>query len=217
MEDPDSADKSYLLIGVSNTNKSITTWNLVPSSNGMDITYRGTKEMTTDWSLSDPHVVVSASQWATNTASKLLHRLALQKKLVLVVSLGTQVVFYSVDTTQENVDWETLFTLNTSLSDIQKIRYAPSVVAIVSGKDNKTLSVWMEMRAGVAPDLVKTFEFEEPVCDIAWNVTSDAQFILAVAFPRKIGIFGQKRAKHASSSSNDDDIWTLYTELKVDT
>jgi hypothetical protein len=52
---------------------------------------------------------------------------------------------------------------------------------------------------------------------MAWNVTSDAQFILAVAFPKSIGIFGQKRASTTTYANNNDDIWTCYTEFKVDT
>lgn len=219
-ESSNTNDKSYLLIGVSAINKSITTWQLIiPSeqqTHGIEIIYGGTKEM--PWSSYNSQTVVSASQWATNTASKLLHRLAaLEKRHVLIVSLDSQVIFYGVNDTdtQDNVDWEPLFTLETSLSDIQHIRYAPGVVSIVSGKESKTLSIWMEMRAGVAPDLSKTFEFEEPIRDIAWNVTSDAQFMLAVAFPRKVAIFGQKRATHASF--NYDGIWTLYTEFLVDT
>lgn len=212
MENPDTGDKSYLLIGVSNTNKSITTWFISTLSTGLTITYRGTKQMDT-WL--DPNVVVSASQWATNTASKLFHRLALEKKLVLTVSLGNDIIFYNVNMDQDIIEWEPMYTLDASqLEEIQQVRCAPSVVSVVSGKESKTLSIWMEMRSGVAPGCVKTLEFNEPICDMAWNVTSDAQFILAVAFPKSVAIFGQKRAKQAS---NDDNIWTCYTEFKVDT
>jgi hypothetical protein len=56
--------------------------------------------------------------------------------------------------------------------------------------------------------------YSERICDLAWNVSSDAQFILAVAFPRSVAIFGQKRA---TSVLNDNDIWVCYTEFKVDT
>lgn len=213
MEDPDTGDRSFLLFGVSKTNKSITTWHLSPSAKHLNIAYRGTAKMP-DWDETEVNVVVSASQWATNTASKLFHRLAYHKKLVLTVSLDNSIIFYGVDTTQEDIDWQVLYTLDTTHLDgtVQQIRCAPSIVALVSGQDNKTLSIWMEMRANVAPTCIRTFQFEEPVCDIAWNVTSDAQFLLAVAFPKSISIFGQNRARY---DRNED--WSCYIEFKVDT
>lgn len=113
------------------------------------------------WSV-DPVVVSSASQWATNTASKLFQRLALLKKIVLVVSLGTDIVFYNVQTDDSVVEWEALFTLDTAQlnAPIQEIKCGPSIVAIVSGDDRRTLSIWMEMRAGMAPICVQTIEFQ---------------------------------------------------------
>ena len=214
MEDPDTGDRSYLLLGVSKSNKSITTWHLVPSAEGhLDITFRGTKKMM-DWENTEVNVIVSASQWATNTASKLFHRLAHQKKLVLTVSLDEHIAFYGVDTTQDDVDWPMLYTLNTTQLEgpVKQVRCAPGVTSIVSGEDEKTLSIWMEMRTGVAPICVKVIHFEEPVRDMAWNVTSDAQFLLAIGFPKDISIFGQRRARY---SSKDD--WTCYTQFKMDT
>ncbi|KAF1802905.1 RAVE protein 1 C terminal-domain-containing protein [Mucor lusitanicus] len=180
----------------------------------MDIAFRGTQTM--PWTV-DPDVVGSASQWATNTASKLFHRLALQKKLVLTVSLGSEIVFYGIHTdTAADIEWEALFSMDTSTSSsrIHHIKCAPGTVALVTGQNQQTLSIWMELRSGVAPSCVQTFEFDEPVRDIAWNVTSDAQFILAIAFPKSVGIFGQKRASNNASS---DDIWACYTTFKVDT
>ncbi|GAA5804339.1 hypothetical protein HPULCUR_009827 [Helicostylum pulchrum] len=216
MEDPITSEKSYLLIGVSNTHQTITTWYLEPTEGGgLEINYRGSQQMTS-WT-SDPHVVVSASQWATNTASRLFHRLSFQQKHVLTVTVGTDVICYGVNTEQETVEWEAIYTLDTSdlNGQIQQVRCSPSIVSIVSGTDdNQTLSIWMEMRSNLAPVCVKKFKFKQRVCDMAWNVTSDAQFILAVAFPNTVGIFGQKRAK---SVTEDDDSWICYTEFKVDT
>lgn len=159
INDPDTGERSFLLIGVSTALKKISTWHLVPNRNHLDIVYRGTKDM--PW-LVDPVVVSTASQWATNTASKLFHCLALQKNIVLVVSLGTDIVFYNVKTEDNVIEWETLFTLDTTQlnASIQKIKCGPGVVAIVSGNDRKSLSIWMEMRAGVAPSCVQTFEFQ---------------------------------------------------------
>ncbi|KAI8095298.1 RAVE protein 1 C terminal-domain-containing protein [Thamnidium elegans] len=166
---------------------------------------------------SEPHVVVSASQWATNTASRLFHRLSFQQKHVLTVTVGTDVICYGVNTEQETVEWEVIYTLDTSClnGQIRQVRCSPSIVSIVSGTDdNQKLSIWMEMRSGMAPVCVKEFEFNQRVCDMAWNVTSDAQFILAVAFPSSVGIFGQKRAKSVTEDINS---WICYTEFKVDT
>jgi hypothetical protein len=159
MDDPDTGERSFLLIGVSTTLKKISTWHLIPNGTCLDIVYRGTKDMS--WAV-DPVVVSSASQWATNTASKLFHRLALQKKVVLVVSLGTDIMFYNVKTDKSDIEWEALFTLDTTQlsASIQKIKCGPGIVAIVSGDDRKSLSIWMEMRAGVAPSCVQTFEFQ---------------------------------------------------------
>ncbi|CEP07241.1 hypothetical protein [Parasitella parasitica] len=214
LDGPETGEKSFLLIGVSTTLKQISTWHLTPNSlHHLDIAFRGTRTM--PWSV-DPDIVGSASQWATNTASKLFHRLAAQKRLVLAVSLGAEIIFYSINTDNTEIEWSALYSIDASLlaSKIYQIKCAPSTVALVSGDDHKTLSIWMEMRSGVAPGCVKTFQFDEPVRDIAWNVTSDAQFILAIAFPKKVGIFGQKRALN---NANNDDIWTCYTTFKVDT
>lgn len=210
-----AGEKSFLLIGVSTTLRQISTWHLTRNHlQHMDIAFRGTQTM--PWTV-DPDVVGSASQWATNTASKLFHRLALQKKLVLTVSLGPEVIFYGINTDATNIEWDALFSMDASSSGsstIHQIKCAPGTVALVTGQDHNTLSIWMDMRSGVAPSCVQTFEFDEPVCDIAWNVTSDAQFILAIAFPKSVSIFGQKRA---SNNANNDNIWACYTTFKVDT
>lgn len=213
MEEADSGEKSFLLIGVSTTLRQISTWHLTRNHlQHMDIAFRGTQTM--PWTV-DPNVVGSASQWATNTASKLFHKMALQKKPVLIVSLGPEIIFYGINTDTTNIEWNALFSMDTSSSSrIHQIKCAPGTVALVTGQDHKTLSIWMEIRSGVAPSCVKTFEFDEPVRDIAWNVTSDAQFILAIAFPKSVGIFGQKRA---SNNANNDDIWAWYTTFKVGT
>lgn len=214
IDEPETGEKSFLLIGVSTTLRQISTWHLTPNSEKhLDIAFRGTKTM--PWSVA-PDVVGSASQWATNTASKLFHRLALQKRLVLTVSLGSEIIFYNINTDNTDIEWNALYSIDASHleSKIYQIKCAPSTVALVSGQDHKTLSIWMDMRSGVAPNCIKTFQFDEPVRDIAWNVTSDAQFILAIAFPKSVGIFGQKRA---SNNVNNDDIWVCYTTFKVDT
>jgi hypothetical protein len=53
----------------------------------------------------------------------------------------------------------------------------------------------------------------QTIKDIAWNVTSDAQFILAIAFTDRVAIYGQKRAAGVRSEVE----WVCYTEFKVDT
>lgn len=159
MDDASNGERAFLLIGVSKTLNQISTWYLIPHHHGMNIKYCGTTKMS--WSVS-PVVVTSASQWATNTASRLFHSLHLHQKIVLTVALETEIVFYTVDVREENVEWNVLYTLNTSdsVSSIQKIRCAPNSLAVVSGEDRKTLSIWMEMRSDVPPECMKTIRFE---------------------------------------------------------
>jgi hypothetical protein len=56
--------------------------------------------------------------------------------------------------------------------------------------------------------------YRESIRDVAWNVTSDAQFILAIAFPKSVGIFGQRRA---NNTYDEKDHWVCYTKFDVDT
>ncbi|KAI8988974.1 RAVE protein 1 C terminal-domain-containing protein [Pilobolus umbonatus] len=164
-----------------------------------------------EWT-AEPDIVVSASQWAINTVSKLFHCLSSPKQLVIAVAMGTRILFYGIQDIQNTIHWEVLYTMHTSYESIQKISCGPNILALVS--NDNILTIWMGMRSGVAPILVQTFKFDEPIQDIVWNVTSDAQFLLAVAFPRSIGIFGQKRA---SISCPQDDLWVCYTKFDVDT
>ena len=74
------------------------------------------------------------------------------------------------------------------------------------GKDHATTIVLTR--------LIKSTHISEPMSDIAWDISSDGQFILAVAFARKIGIYGEKRAE----SVNDDfGTWVSYVTFDVDT
>ncbi|KAI9477753.1 MAG: RAVE protein 1 C terminal-domain-containing protein [Benjaminiella poitrasii] len=208
----DDASSSFLLFGVSATQKKITTWHLIPHEDRLDIIYRGTKVM--PWTVV-PDLIESSSQWATNTVTKLLHRLASHNQYALAVSLRTNVTFYTVNTDNPIVEWQMLFTLDTSsvASSIYQVRCASHMMAIVSDQDRKTLSIWTEIRTDIAPICVKVFNFDESIRDIAWNVTSDAQFILAVAFSKSISIIGQKRVRNTNS---DDDSWTCYTKFNTD-
>lgn len=54
--------------------------------------------------------------------------------------------------------------------------------------------------------------YSEPIADVSWHITSDSQFILAVAFNHKVSIFGQKRATHLE----DDNVWILYSDIEMD-
>ncbi|KAI8047369.1 RAVE protein 1 C terminal-domain-containing protein [Gilbertella persicaria] len=209
MENPDTGERTFLLIGISASLKTISTWYLMDGN----ITFRGTSSMPWD---ADPNISISASQWATNTVSKLLYRLNMQEKVALVVLLGDQVVFYSVDTEKDQVEWNALYSLDVSQleSPIQSIQCAPNIMAIVSGQESNTLSLWTNMRTNVAPSCTTTLTFDEPIRHLAWNLTSDAQNILAIAFPKRIEIFGQKRA---FNTALDQDTWVCYTKFNVDT
>ncbi|KAG0172011.1 regulator of (H+)-ATPase in vacuolar membrane [Apophysomyces sp. BC1021] len=212
----DSLDDMYLLFGVSASCKRIFTWQLHFQEDGKleSITYHG--QQTFAWSV-EPRIVFSTDRWSTNTASVLLHKLGM-KSIMFGASVGSAVILYHTRADAGKVEWNELYTLDTALEGIVRIRCVTNILAIVSeSRQNgpaRQLSIWMEMRSGTPPVLYKTFEFSEPIKDIAWNMSSDAQFVLAVAFPNKVAIYGQKRAVNV----NDDNAsWVCYTEFGVDT
>lgn len=149
--------RSHLLIGVSA--KSISTWYLEQdtTSHTLDIQFRGTVEM--EWA-QPPSLVVSSSQWATNTSSKLFHRLASKDQNVLVAVLGSVIYFYGFEGS-EKIEWKCLFSVETELENISQVRCTPGTIAIVSGQEKPCqLSIWMEMRPGFPPTMVKSFSFK---------------------------------------------------------
>ncbi|KAI8367413.1 RAVE protein 1 C terminal-domain-containing protein [Choanephora cucurbitarum] len=213
IEDPETHETSFLLVGVSATSKTILNWHLVPDNSQLDIAFLGSKEMT--WQ-SEPTIIVSASQWTTNTASKLLYRLAMHKRTTFVILVDNVLFFYSISIANEEVEWDTLYTLDISYleSPIQSIKFAPGVMAIVCGEEANILSIWTEMRSGSPPECSQLMTFDQSIQDLVWNVTSDAQYILAIALPKRIEIFGQKRA---SGLDAVEESWTCYTKFEVNT
>ncbi|KAG1472233.1 hypothetical protein G6F56_001663 [Rhizopus delemar] len=206
--------KSYILIGVSASTNKMFSWELTVIHDDFFIESRGVKDM--DWE-QPPTVVVAASQWATNTASKLFHRLTLEKRVAIVLCVGSTMLFYSLNLALDHgpIEWDVLYTLSLdSLLPVHHIRYcSPNTVAVVSGDNATQLSIWSEIRASITPKCEQTIDFDQPIKDIAWSVTSDAQCILAIAFPNHVAIYGQKRA-----SNNGRDIgWVCYTEFQMDT
>lgn len=55
--------------------------------------------------------------------------------------------------------------------------------------------------------------YREPIMAIAWNVSSDGQFILAVASKKNVFIYGEKRADEINNSL---DQWTCYADFSLD-
>ncbi|KAG0842100.1 hypothetical protein G6F19_001183 [Rhizopus arrhizus] len=206
--------RSHILIGISAITKKMISWELTVANNDFSIKSRGIQNM--DWN-QPPTMAMSAGEWATNTASRLFHRLTLDKRVDVALCVGSTILFYSMYITSNDapIEWNVLYTLDlpSSLS-IQHIRYcSPNIVAVVSGDNSTQLSIWTGMRAGVAPICEQKISFDQSIKDIAWSVTSDAQFILAVAFSDHISIYGQKRAYNNKYEAE----WSCYADFKVDT
>ncbi|KAI8971923.1 RAVE protein 1 C terminal-domain-containing protein [Mycotypha africana] len=209
-EDPLTKERSFLLIGVAR--RQIITWHLSSVNNHLHITYRGFQEM--QWEKS-PHLVQSAAEWTTNTASRLFQQLSQPKRVVLTVSFDTQIIFYNLNLEKTEIQWDELYRLDvsSSVSEITLVKCAPNVIAVAFGKTRQKLSIFAAMRSGLPPRLIKTFNFEEPIRDVAWNLTSDAQYLLAIAFPNKVCIYGQKRVRKLVT---EDDTWACYTQFSID-
>ncbi|KAL0097480.1 RAVE protein 1 C terminal-domain-containing protein [Phycomyces blakesleeanus] len=232
----DSQSKIHILFGVSRSAKQIFSWQLqftspVPVQDQQeseenesleDIIFLGSQEF--DWE-EEPSVVVTSHGGSNHAASKLLQQIGMGADSIpiITVALGTKLLFYGIhyesdwEGNSKPLEWNLLYTLETGLESIQQMRCVVNQVVLVSSSEtygpSRKLTFWSEIRTGVRPVLHKTFEFSEPIIAMAWNVSCDAQFILAVAFPTKVAIYGQKRA---TSVTNDDDIWICYDEFPVD-
>ncbi|KAI9307260.1 RAVE protein 1 C terminal-domain-containing protein [Cunninghamella echinulata] len=216
----DEKSTRHLLFGISTSQHKILTWEIIykkgDSNSNTDclISYRGCQDM--NWE-KEPDLLVSNNQWFESTVSKLLYRFQVKygKVALLAVSMDTSIHFYDYSiTVPENVEWEEIYKLDTGLRNTLFISFINNIVAIVTKSEDKyNLSIWMEMRSSATPCLTKSFEFSEPIIGISWSVTSDSQFILAVAFQHKVSIFGQKRATRLE----DDNIWILYSDIEMDT
>ncbi|KAI8370276.1 RAVE protein 1 C terminal-domain-containing protein [Blakeslea trispora] len=213
IEDAETYEKSFLLIAVSSVSRTLLTWHLVCKDDQLDVTFLGDKEA--PWQ-SNPTFIESTSQWATNTASKLLYRLSMHKRIAFVVLIDNALSFYSLNVVDGETEWITLFTLDTLGLELplQSVKCAPGVMAIVSGEKANTLSIWTEMRSGTPPELNKIITFDQPIKDLVWNVTSDAQYLLAIGFSKQIEIFGQKRTLGLNAAEEG---WACYTKFQVDT
>lgn len=153
--------RSHILIGISAITKKMISWELTVANNDFSIKSRGIQNM--DWN-QPPTMAMSAGEWATNTASRLFHRLTLDKRVDVALCVGSTILFYSMYITSNDapIEWNVLYTLDlpSSLS-IQHIRYcSPNIVAVVSGDNSTQLSIWTGMRAGVAPICEQKISFE---------------------------------------------------------
>ncbi|KAI7868808.1 RAVE protein 1 C terminal-domain-containing protein [Spinellus fusiger] len=193
----------------------------VESNSLQEIIYLGSQ--TFDWE-EIPSVIVTSYESSHQPISKILQKITtgINEKMRIAVCVGSNILFYGVELDPEEEleqaqNWHRLYTLETSLTDIRYIQFALNHVAIVSSSSIQGpmchLSFWSEIRVDVSPTLYTSFEFSEPIIDIAWNVSCDAQYILAIAFAKKISVYGQKRT---IDSSGYQDHWTCYHEFTVD-
>ncbi|KAI8330852.1 RAVE protein 1 C terminal-domain-containing protein [Chlamydoabsidia padenii] len=225
-----STGSRYLLFGVSAMQHRIFTWEVgnINKDNKLCTTiYRGCQDM--QWEMDPTVVSPSNDSWAGGTAAELLYNpgssLARQNDKsttpILVVCIHSVVCFYGIRggvVTYGNnttVKWEEIYRLDTGLEDILQVCCVGNTAAIVSrSSEMYKLSIWMEIRTNMPPCLVSSFDYVEPIQDVAWYVSSDAQYFLAVACGHKVYIYGQKRATHLDG---DADVWILYTSMKIDT
>lgn len=154
--------KSHILIGISATENVIYSWELILRQDDFDIKSRGKQEM--NWE-EPPVKAVSASQWATNTASKLFHRLTFDKRVAMALCVGSTIIFYNMHLPSNDgiIEWNTLYSIqvSSSLLPIHHIKFcSPNTLAVVSGNDSTQLSIWSEIRVGVAPVCERTLHFK---------------------------------------------------------
>ncbi|KAI9316514.1 RAVE protein 1 C terminal-domain-containing protein [Dichotomocladium elegans] len=215
----DSNGVSVLLVGVSKQAKRAFTWQLQPSEDGTaHITFRGVHMFPWD---SEPDVIATSGARSANITSTLFHQLGSisDRNLSLAVAIGSSVKCYGAHQEfDQDVRWEDLYTLETSFKDIKKIRCVANLMVIVSatedGSPSRLVSIWTDIRSNVSPTMRVKLTFSDPVKDVAWNISSDGQFILAIAFPKKVAIYGEKRA---DDMDTELDQWVPYAEFVVDT
>ncbi|ORZ24097.1 RAVE protein 1 C terminal-domain-containing protein [Absidia repens] len=233
-----STTSRYLLFGVSSMKREIYTWeisNIGQNEKLCTATYRGCQRM--PWETEPTVISPSNDRWAGGTTSELLYKLAtsttnqdkdggLLQTTILAVGLGSIIYFYGFqgiatasgdnDKNEDHMlEWQELYQLDTGIEKTLQVCCVSNTIAIVSQEENSyKLSIWMEMRTNMAPSFVKSFDFAESIQDIAWCVSSDAQFFLAVALQHKVSIYGQQRA---TDINGDADVWTLYTDVEIDT
>ncbi|KAI9492527.1 RAVE protein 1 C terminal-domain-containing protein [Zychaea mexicana] len=235
----------YLLIGISTSSSCSFIWQIHMNSNNPNeidnVTFVQSQSFGEKWknnaAATTTHVELSGN-YGTSTTSTLLASLERRSTTTTTTTEGSGTVTMTVSIDQDvlcyklvssktsneqqgtSFEWKDMYTVQTHLKDIRRIRRTANVMAIVSGSEKQhTLSLWSEIRTDVPPILQKQLSFWEPVVDIAWNVSSDGQFVLAVAFAQKISIYGEKRATQVAAeerngSSND---WVSYVTFDVDT
>ncbi|KAI8369422.1 RAVE protein 1 C terminal-domain-containing protein [Radiomyces spectabilis] len=174
-----------------------------------------------EWS--DIPSAVSTIDWSpTNTASMILRQLCTKdgQLPILTVAVGSSIFFYGVDQPDDEyatVSLKELYTLETGIrGTIYQIRGVSNLLALASLSSDGSkheLSFWAEMRTMEPPALFTSVIFEDRIRDMAWSMSSDAQFLLAVAFSSHIAIYGENRR---SDINHDEPTWTCYTIFEVD-
>ncbi|KAI9258749.1 RAVE protein 1 C terminal-domain-containing protein [Phascolomyces articulosus] len=213
------SSSTQLLIGISSSGKHSFIWqlHLTDSSELRYITFCRSQSFSDSW-IKEPEVIELNGCFGTSTTSTLLESLehSAGSTVDLAVSMGQDILCYKlIENEQEGFEWQETYTVKTDLQNIQRIRHTANVMAIVSESgDEHILSLWSEIRTDVPPCLQIQMNLQEPIIDIAWNISSDGQFILAVAFARKISIYGERRATDVHDDSNG---WVSYVNFDVDT
>ncbi|KAI7875760.1 hypothetical protein K492DRAFT_136166 [Lichtheimia hyalospora FSU 10163] len=212
-----------LLVGVSETSKLVVTWEILYTDDDagtiQDVVFCGEKSMQWD---STPSNIASIPLSSCNTTSTLLDRLESSEEdnVAMTVAIGSDVLCYQpVRTVDQKIQWKLLYQLQTDSKRVDIVRRweCNSPLCLVSsteqGLSHQKLSIWSDIRSNVPPALRAEIEFEDPITAIAWNVSSDGQFILAVASKRKVSIYGEKRADEIN---NNLDQWISYADFTLD-
>ncbi|ORY97295.1 RAVE protein 1 C terminal-domain-containing protein, partial [Syncephalastrum racemosum] len=165
-----------------------------------------------------PDWVVTHGGWSNEVIPQLFGYLQEDgMRVSTLVGYGSSLVFYNIIMGSSQNEWNALYTLETDLTDIRLVRcISNNVLAIASrdpGKDRCLLSIWSDIRSNEPPSLETILTFDDTIMDMAWHLSSDAQFILAVAFKNRVAIYGQQRATDAESTRAP---WICYSEFSND-
>lgn len=125
-------DKLYYLLAISSSTKQVYTWQLIVENDVViRVEYRGLQQF--DWA-DAPSSVFIADRWSSNTASTALYNLSYTSDDIVsaTIAIGSKIICYDVrfQADDETLQWRELFTFDTEMDDIQKIRFMHNAFAI---------------------------------------------------------------------------------------